>query len=180
MGFLVLRCSDIGYRVVAEMGQGRERRDTREDGDVSIWIRYCEYMQYITIVYADRIVPIVRAKSILDIDDVSVSCEIIVDNSPSSIDNTELAIGDIDPCLSSPDIRHITRDEEYIRSIRVVCSIGHHRIIIGEDHHSWSVLRIGIDECWSDDTVLDDVDQPESFFLCHYFFFYYLLIVLAF
>ena len=86
----------------------RECWNTREDGDVSIWIRYCEYMQYITIVDTDGIVPIIRAKSILNIDDIGVSHEIIVDNSTSSIDNWVFSIGDIDPCLSPPDIGHIT------------------------------------------------------------------------
>ena len=155
-----------------------EGRDTCEYCDISIGIHFCENMQYFAIVYADWVVPIVRTKSIFNIDNIGVSREIIVDNSSSSIDNTELAIDDIYPCLSSPYIRHITGDEEYIRSILVVCSIGHHRIVIGEDHHSWSGLSIGIDECWSDDSILDDMYQPESLFLCHYFFCFYLLIVL--
>ena len=160
------------------MSEGRQGHYTREDGEISIRIHSCEYMQYITIADTDWIVPIVRTESIFDVDYILVLLEIIVDNSPSSIDNTELAIDDIYPCLSSPYIRHITGDEEYIRSILVVCSIGHHRIVIGEDHHSWSGLSIGIDECWSDDSILDDMYQPESLFLCHYFFFFYLLIVL--
>lgn len=175
-GFL---CSlDIFEHIVSKMCECRESWDACEDGDISISIHCCEYMQYITIVDADRIVPIVRTEGILDIDDIGISREIIVDNSPSSIDNWVFAIGNIDPCLSPPDIRHITRDEEDIITVSIVFSIGHHRIVIGEDHHGWSALSICLYECWSDDIVLDDMDLPESFFLCHFFFLFDLLIVL--
>ena len=160
------------------MSEGRQGHYTREDGEISIRIHSCEYMQYITIADTDWIVPIVRTESIFDVDYILVLLEIIVDNSPSSIDNTELAIGNIDPCLSSPDIRHIPRDEEYIRSIPIVLSIGHHRIVIWEDHDRRSALSIGIYECWSDDVVLDDVYLPESYLWYSFDFFFYLFIVL--
>lgn len=54
------------------MGECSESWYTREDGDISIGIHRCEYMQYITIVDADRIVPIVGAESIFDIDDMTI------------------------------------------------------------------------------------------------------------
>ena len=151
----------------------------REDGDISIRIHRCEYMQYITIVYTDRVVPIVGTESIFDIDDIGISCEIIVDNSPSSIDNRVFAIRNIDPCLSSPDIRHITRDEENIITITVVFSIWHHRIVIWEYHDRRSIMCIGIYEFWSDDIILDDIYFPESYLRYGFDFFCYLLIVLA-
>lgn len=163
---------------MSEVCERRESRDTREYGDVSIGIYFCENMQYIVIVDADWVVPIVWTESIFNIDDIGVSRKIIVDNSPSSIDNPELTICNIDPCLGSSRIGHITRDKEDIITTTIGFSIGHHRIVIGEYHHSWSDLNIGIDECWSDDTVLDDMDQPESFFLYCYLCYIELFIVL--
>ncbi len=144
---------------MSKMRQSSECRNTRQDGDISIGIHCCEYMQYITIVDTDRIVPIVGAESVFDVEDIGISHEIIVDNSPSSIDNLESAIRDIDPCLSPPYIGHITRDKQYIISILIVRSIGQHRIVIGEYHDCWSALGICRYERWSDDIVLDDVDM---------------------
>jgi hypothetical protein len=67
-------CSlDIFELVMSEMCECREGRDAREYVDISISIHCCENMQYITIVYTDRVVPIVGTESILDIDDIAIS-----------------------------------------------------------------------------------------------------------
>lgn len=159
------------------MCECRECRNTGEYREVYSRIHHGKYMDDVTIVDADRIVPIIRTESVLDIDDLRICREIIVDNPSSSIDNRKSTIGDIDPCLGSSRIGHIVRNKEDIITISIVFSIRHHRIIIREYDYYRSV-DVCVHEIRCDDTILDDMNPPESFFLYYYFPLLYLLIVL--
>ena len=136
----------------------RQSRDTREDCETYIWVRFCKDRENIGVVYPNRIVPIIRTESIFYINDVWICSEIIIKNLASSIDYRKKSIGDIYPCLGPSRICHFTWNKKYIFSVYMHFSIRHHCIVIWEYDNSWSFFCIGFDKARGDDGVLNYMD----------------------
>ncbi len=62
----------ILYLEVSEVCERRESHYTGEYREVSRWIHRGKYMEDVTIIDTDWVVPIVRTESILDIDDLRI------------------------------------------------------------------------------------------------------------
>ncbi len=74
---LVFHSLLISELKIPKKRQSSETRSTRQDRDPEGWMSIHEHPEYIEIVDVYRIVPVVRSESILDIDDMIISFQIV-------------------------------------------------------------------------------------------------------